>query len=86
MADYVTYASGHRFHDQVAVFVGHGQSDVYMSVKEAREFSRGINKICRSIEREEYGASSNLTFFIERDPDQHNVYIPAPINLIREPK
>jgi len=66
MAEKVTYASGHRFHEQVAISVGNGET-VYFTVKEARALSRGINKICRACERVDYGDGPNLTFWIERE-------------------
>ena len=61
----------HRFHDSVAIWIGTGET-VYLTTKDARKLSRAINKTCRSIERERYLDSSDLTFSLEGE--QADIY------------
>lgn len=59
-AELNSVARVHRFRDTVAISAGLGET-VYLTVNQARQLTRAINKINRSIERESYGESSDLT-------------------------
>ncbi len=50
----------HRFRDVIAVCIGTGET-VYMTTKQARALSGGINAACRSVEREQFADSRGLT-------------------------
>lgn len=54
----------HRFGDTCAISIGTGET-VYMTVKETRTLSGALNKIARSIERENYLDSNGNTVEIE---------------------
>ncbi len=57
---YSTSASIHRFHDELAISAGSGET-VYLNAKAARELHKAIGKVCRSIEGEPFGESAGLT-------------------------
>lgn len=60
-----------RFRDCVAICIGTGET-VYMTTKQARALSAGVNRICRSIERQEFADSRGLTTNGEGlDPNKH---------------
>lgn len=62
----MSIASVHRFHDEVAVHVGDGQT-TYLSAKQARKLARALNKAAKSVETESFLKCSNVTAEIEVD-------------------
>lgn len=55
-------AQVHRLGDYVAIYIGTGET-VYLSPKQARQFSRAINKAIRSCETEPFTESSCTSSF-----------------------
>ena len=65
MQNETIHAKVHRFRDQVAIYLGNGQT-VYIEPKDARKISGAINAAARSCERESFaqsaGTSKSFTF------------------------
>jgi hypothetical protein len=57
-------ASVHRFREDVAIYVGNGET-VYIPAKEARKLARAINRAAKSCETETFAESSVGTLEIE---------------------
>ncbi len=57
----------HRFHNFVAAYVtaGEDKETAYMSAAQARQLARALNKVARSIEKEEFAKSTNLTWQLD---------------------
>lgn len=50
-------AQVHRFRDHVAVYLGTGET-VYLTPREARQFTRAINRVAKSCEGETFAEST----------------------------
>ena len=57
-------AQVHRFRDSVAVHLGTGET-VYLTPREARQFTRAINKVARSCDSESFAESAGNTHAFE---------------------
>lgn len=53
-------AQVHRFGDAVALYLGTGET-VYLTPREARKFTRAINRVAKSCDSEGFAQSSGLT-------------------------
>lgn len=54
----------HRFHNSVAIWIGTGET-VYLTARDARKLAKAINKTVRSIDRESFLDSPDLSFSLE---------------------
>ena len=53
-------AQVHRFGDAVALYLGTGET-VYLTPREARQFTRAINRVAKSCDAESFSESKGLT-------------------------
>lgn len=61
----------HRFRDYIAVYIGTGET-VYLDPKQARAFSRAINKVCKSCETESFSQSTCGTSHFDFSPKEES--------------